>query len=363
MIEVKRFSGRFPSIAYTDCSKVYISNIITLADEYDTLYRHECGHIWLQHQLRQIALVNLEKENFDRRRWAIATDLEIALHLYNEDDEAVINRPRSELKGGISKKDLENYPDCIFAEDFYFKQIEQPFDNESHDGEANDNAQQEDSSGDKDRDFRQLEDKEKQALIELAKEEIVKYKNEIQKHKISEETRRFLPKASLASEIDKHLGRVALARVASYKRPNRREERDFMKKGIVSKEMAPLVTIYVDRSGSFCEKKTRGANKKLDEILLKYRAKIKKDVIFFHDTLFYEEPTSSGGTNYLDVANDIAKSSAKLAIIITDDDDCDNNCAEILKNCKTNILIIPIGCSHSKVASIFNAKEVNYESI
>ena len=354
MIEIKRFEGSDPAIAYTDFSKIYISNIVTRQDEYYVLYKHESSHIWLQHQLRAQTLYSVEKEKFNHNCWNQAADLEIAHHIYDKDDEEIINRPRSCLQKGISKKDLKRYPDCTYAEDFYYKLLNDPLEKSSHDENINHKT----FHIENDEDQQQLSRSTKEALINLAKKKLEDFKKGLQKQYISEKTNHFLPKASLSTEIDKHLGRVALARVKSYKRPNRREEGDFIRKGMVSKQTAPRVLIYLDRSASFCEQKTRKANKKLDEILMKYRTKIEKDVIFFHDHLFYEEPRSSGGTNYIAVCEDIAASLATLAIVITDDDYCDVRCAKILEKSKTNILIIPVGCATTKLRSTVNAREV-----
>lgn len=359
MIEVERFDGIMPSIGYTDQVKVYISNSIKKSDEFEVLYKHECSHIWLQHFIRQLTIRTTEKDNFDWKRWAQAVDLEIALHIYDDIDENIINRPFSLLNGGICKKDLEKYKDCVYAEDFYYALLETPLENDSHDGEAN-KDKEEDKEKDKEEQYSALSEEKKQELIkvakELVKEAIIEIARQSEVQRFKEESKKFFPRPTLASEIDIHLGRAALARVSSYRRPNRRES-EFIKKGTISKPKTPKVLIYLDRSGSFTPEKTRMANDKLNVILNKYRTKIDKDVVFFHDTLFDKEPEGTGGTNYLAVAKDIALNRPTLAVVITDDDGCDEECRNALNKCDTKIIMIPIGCPATKAANIFGAKE------
>lgn len=364
MIECKRFNGTSPSIGYTDFSKVYISTSIKSQAEYDLLYRHECAHIWLQHQIRTETLLKQEGKEFDRRRWFQATDLEIAYHIYDADDEALMNRPRSVLNYGIRKKHTEQYPNCIYAEDFYRALVDKPLSQDSHDGEANNEYEEyEEEEGENQTKIEEINQRllTKEEIIQTAKdlnqECIERTKKEIAEQKFVQDLKGFRPRPSLASEIDCYLGRSILQRVNSYRRPPRHENFDFLNEGRINKQKIPKIAIYLDRSASFCPEKTRNANEKLNIILKKYRAKIKKDVIFFHDTLFSQEPRDTGGTNYLAVAKDILNNSPLFAVIITDDDDCDQEVGKVLEKCKTKILVLPVGCLRTKIASILNAKE------
>lgn len=356
-IEVVRFSGREPAIGYTDYSRVYISELVTDRAQYQTLHRHECGHIWLQHQLRGVRLRKDEGRTFDVRRWNISADLEIARHLYDSNDEAAICSPRSWLRGGICAEHVAQYPDCTYAEEYYFSMKEQPMmDADSHDGMANT------ATGE------QIEDQDNnltesiESLIKSATKlvaESVAAQNEIWRGiDVQADIKNFKPRPTLASDIDHRLGRPALARVRSYRRPSRREcISEMIKKGVTTVARTPKVSIYIDRSGSFTPVKTEAANIALNHILRKHRARIARDVWYFSDYVSSSE-LLGGGTNYVAVAKHIRDAAPELAIVLTDDDMCDPKAADILSGEK--VIVIPVGAQATNLARILGAKELNY---
>lgn len=345
-IEIKRFNGNKPAIAYTDFRFVFLSSLLSSKDEYDTALIHEVGHIWLQHQLREKKIREQKKDNFKRKYWLIAVDMEIAKHIYNDNEANIINRPRSILNGGITQEHTEKYPDCVYAEDFYEQlllndnQLESKFHSEYIES---------------DEDIKESVEE----LVENAKKEVEKLQKQKQVEQTQQKINNFTPpKPSLASEIDKYLGRAKILRKASYKRPARRENPDFLKKGMANHLQTPHMTLYVDRSGSFTPQKTTEATQLIGTILKKYRGRITNDVIYFNNTLLREDPMrGDGSTNYQAVVDNIIKERAKLSIIITDNDGYTK--PEGLSAIPPTI-VVPVGTQRTVVARELNLNEFNF---
>lgn len=361
MIDVIRFPGISPSVGYTDFRKVYISECVTDRDQYATLHKHECGHVWLQHLGRMLQMRQSERDQFDSRRWNQAADLEIALHLYDQSDDGAITQPRSWLATGIRKSDATGYPDCEFAEEFYEALVDKPLSRDSHDGESNDGESNEgDGEGEgaielSGEDLREIVAAAKGAAKEIAKS----LQSAWREMDINAESKAFRPRPSLASEIDKRIGRPALARVASYRRPNRRES-EFFKKGVISVARTPRLSVYVDRSGSFDATKTESATVALSKVLQKYRGRVEKDAWFFNDCVLVKDPlTGGGGTNYKAVVQHIVDMCPEVAIIITDDDPCDQSVAKILldSKCKTSIIVCAVGVQRTNIAKVIGVPD------
>lgn len=343
MIKINRFAGIIPAIAYTDFSAVYLS-LVLQGDEYDVAYKHECGHIWLQHQYRGTAIRIEEEKNYNHQCWLLATDYEIAKHLYDKNDDVLITRPRSVLVGGVTNAMTNKYPNCIYAEDFY-----QELKKEKQQNQCNCCQYDEDNDT--------LPSETAETLIEKAKSELEKVEKAKQINQSQAEINQFKPpKPSLASLIDRHLGRTKIKRVNSYRRPYRRENNtNFLKKGYKNKLQTPYLTLYVDRSGSFDESKTAKATNLITKILQKYRGRINQDVIYFNDKLLIDDPvTGGGGTNYSAVVDNIIKERANLAIIITDDDNYNGE-----KVTLPTTLVVPVGVTSTNIASKLNLLELN----
>jgi len=347
-LPIKRFNGEIPAIAYTDFACVYLSYLL-FGETFDLAYRHECGHIWLQHNHRTKMLMDLEGKSFNHKIWNIATDLEIAKHLYNQDDDLIINKIRSPLKGGIQYSHTEKYPDYVYAEDFYQA--------------LKDKAEEIEHKcchlkTDKSQPIDTIEPVEE--LIAKAK----KLNDDLVKTKQQEETQKKInlfkpPKPSLTSEIDKHLGRAKIKRVSSYRRPNRRQDdtnNDLIKKGAVNILFSPRLTLYIDRSGSFNQDKTNTATFLIETILKKYRGRIKNEVLYFNDTLIVQDPKiGQGGTNYQAVIDNIIREKAQLSIIVTDDDVYNGDIPKKLPN----TIVFPVGTQKTDIASKLGLLECN----
>jgi len=337
MIETIYFDGKKPAIAYTDFTAIYISRSLT-GSQLETAIKHEKGHIWLNHNNRFKAIKDI---NFMLAN--IAADLEIAYHLYDQDDLDAIEAPRSLLKGGISKKHCEEYPSCKYMEEFYQELLKKKNKLKSHDGHANKDKDDKEDKG---------KDKTAEQLVEDAKKEIQKQKNKTKAKKLLEHFNP--PKPSLASELMATFGRNKIKHVRSYRNPDEFEESDFFIKGWVVQKRKPKLNIFVDRSGSFCPDKTAKATSVLDKCLKKFRGKINKDVFYFNNGILLKDPMrGDGGTNYEAVIDIIKKDKAEMSIIITDDDYCACKSEKIDKT-----IVIPIGCSKTKIANVFGLTEV-----
>ena len=353
-----RFDGKVPSIAYTDFSCIYLSWLLK-GGELEVARAHELAHIWLQHQQRKTRFAE-SLESIDHYCWNIAADLEIAKYIYTDYHNSQITKPRSLLAGGITSEHVKPYKG-EYAEEFYMELMEKKEEEEekgnSFDADGNQWGEEEEGGDEKSSSSSPaidvsdvVEQAIKNAVEQAAKE--VKAQQTIQLHKVVEDFKP--PKPSLASEIDKAVGRNKLVRISSYKRPNRRES-DFLLKGKVSKRKAAKITLYVDRSGSFDATKTMAATSKVSEVMRKYRGKIDRDVIYFNNTLLTIDPINGGGgTNYRAVADDIRRNSSDLSIVITDDDGCESLDFKV----KTKVLVIPVGCTTTNFAKEIGAVEV-----
>ena len=343
MIKIKRFNGLKPSVAYTDFTSVYVSNSLSGREE-RTALKHERAHIFLQHNLRIQKLGNKTLAN-------IAGDLEIAYHIYNDEDNQVITAPRSLLAEGIKKKDCEKYPGCIYMEEFYEELLkDKDMTLKSHDAEFN-------KLNDTDKELSEsIEDIVKKA-IQSIEECVESDESEKQTQQAQSVINKFkAPKPSLASELLSVFGRNKLTHKRSYRNPDEFEDnQDFFKKGWVTEKRKPKLNIFVDRSGSFDDIKTLSATKKLDECLMKYRGRINKDVFYFNHMIMVDDPKiGNGGTDYKQVIDKINADASDLSIIITDDDPCNSKSGP-----KSKTIVMPIGCTHTNIGKMFGLVEVS----
>ena len=337
-------------IGYTDFSRIYVRESLT-GSEKKVVIKHENCHVWLQHQRRTSQLIDKYGE-CDKTLLNIAFDLEIAKHMYNKDDLNIIGMPRSPLNRCIKPRDCNIYPDCIYAEEFYEKLLK----NSKTLRIGIDNI-----------DFlKKIKNKKKtrkkvgQLIIE-AKSKLENLEKKLEKEnqiqKTQNEIKRFVPpKPSLASEIDRVFGRNKVDRISSYRRPGRRENKDFIRKGKTAQIRTPHLTLYVDRSGSFDYRKTKEATEKMLQLLMKYRGKIKQDVIYFNDVLMAVDPLmGSGSTNHQLVVNDLASHNSNLTVIITDDDSMN---IKVPAKLPENIIVVRVGCLSTTLAKQLDCVEV-----
>jgi len=340
-------------VAYTDFSAIYLSKFLR-GDDYEVARIHELSHIWLQHQIRS-EIFKEKNKNINHEVLNIALDCEIAIHIYTDEEDAVINKPRTMLVGGIDKKFTAKLK-SKHAEEIYFELLKNKT-----------NAKNFDKHIFKDNGKRGKSEKKKNIkdIISKAKQEAKKENDKLKKQKTEKILKKQIsdfkpPKPSLSSEIDSVFGRNKIRRERSYRRPSRTEHNnDLIYKGMISKKKIPKLTVYVDRSGSFCSDKTVQSTSNLKKIIQKYRGKIKQDAIYFNNVLFsIDTGVGSGGTNYNAVIRHIADNNSELSVIITDNDGAkrEDNVAKKIELKK--IIIIPIGCARTDLSQKYNIKEV-----
>lgn len=320
-VPVVYFDGYSPAPGYTNYTKVFVSRSLSKPEQ-DTILKHELAHIYLQHNSRLRDLL-VEEGEVDLLRWNRACDLEIAKHIYDDHDEAVLTSPINYLGsvGVILKRHTEQWPDCEFAEQYY-RALSEESTLFSHDGDVNQELADLLESLDEAPGGVQ---KAVGELVEEAKERIADH---LAQEKAAVEAEKALhtpPKPSLASAIDRHLGRAKIDMIKTYRVPNRRSlESDFIKRGRTPKEKTAKVTVYVDRSGSFDATKTAASEEALKTILRKYRARIDCDVLYFNNSVLTKDPKyGQGGTNYLAVWSNILRDRAEVSVVITDSDPCE----------------------------------------
>lgn len=342
---VKELPARNGAIGYTDFTAIYIRSSVH-GNERGLVRKHELSHIWLQHNLRGIDFEKHHK-NVDHYLLNVAMDLEIAKHLYDNDDLGVIERPRSSLMGAITQKHCEKYPSCMYFEEYYLE-LEKQKNNLLKSFDAKHNKFSKSKKSDKKR--------SKESIVSQAVEKAKKLKKHQTVQKIQGKLDQYRIKPSLASEIDAVAGRQKIVRIDSYRRPSRNESLDFFKKGRISKRKTPKITIYVDRSGSFDSSKTAKATETLKKILSKYRGQVRADALYFNDNLTESDPKiGNGGTNHQIVVDEIVKSNSELSIIITDDDDG----LHTIPNKLPKTIIIPVGCNRTAIADKLGIIEVS----
>lgn len=339
---------------YTDGAAIYITRECDIAQR-NVLIKHESAHIYLQHRRREKALENKLNQKIDNRLANIAMDMEIAIHIYTDEDEKVIKQPLWILNGGIVKADAPK--GLLYREDIYTYLLENGTNKKSHDWEHNTLCwliQKEDQNKNT-----ELTEKEKEKLTKKAIKEVEKTIEEEtekrRKQKKTEEAQRKVAvkiKPTIGSEIDHLIGKAQ--REGSYRRASRRNNRkqNILKKGILNKIKKQKVIIYLDRSWSFDDSKTKTAEEKLKYLLLKYRGKVEWEVLYFSDDVG-KQIRIGWWTNYNAVINDINYRKPLISIIITDDDRCDNNLRT-----EEKIIVIPVWAEKTNIAKIIGCKEI-----
>lgn len=353
IIEEIELTGVKPA-GYTDYRRVYVSKDLP-KDQRALMKKHVSCHIWLMHNTRK------PKDACDKL-WDIATDAEIAINIYTDLEERMVDMPRSLIHGMITKRTLpRDMPrELLYAEDIYSWLISRPEkeqDNfpKSLDGQHN----KDDSSGSR------VADEDIEDLISKARENWDKVEEQMMQSQLSAQSQKqmqdFKEKTierrnhSLYGALDAAIqDSYALWRKKSFRRPSRRENSDFVQKGITKERKRVRLIIYCDRSGSFNQEKTKEAQEKINQICQKYRADLKVDVLFFNAHILDTDPKQGQGeTNYKAVRDHIAANNPEVAIVITDDDGCDT-----LDPVNSKVLVVPIGVGKTFFASKIGGQEV-----
>lgn len=327
---------------YTDFVRIYIASELNRA-EYRTTLRHEQAHVWARHNMRVPPDARADE-------WMIACEMEIARSIYDDADLATITAPRSRLNGAYLPDTIPDMPaDLLLAEDIYQWLVDHPHESPEQSScgcgcthtepdATDDGAPAPMSIGDIRAEMDAQEGRQRAAAVALADYAELLHR-----------------RPSLTEAIDAHL-RVRVERESSYRRPSRRDVPGAILRGRRTEPRPPRVEIFVDRSGSFDEAKTASAEQSLSTILARYGASIRSDVWFFGaGELRARDSRHGGDTPYPLIAEHLLRSRPKLAIVITDDDQC-GPLPSIPHG--THILCMPIGCTHTAFAPAIGAVEV-----
>lgn len=328
----------------TDFIRIFIASELN-KPEYRTTLRHEQAHVWARHNKRR----PIGSKN---DIWRIACEMEIARNIYDDQDIANISAPRSRLAGGYLPDTIDGLPPGIMlAEDIYDWLLEHPDQQPSKTMPCRC-----DCSSDADDDGEKIE---WAAAIQSARDQLDAEEKD-KESQIAAATAcaaiRYRP-PTLTEEVDAAL-RVRVERERSHRRPSRRHAEDnVLMPGEISTPRPPLVEIFIDRSGSFTVAKTAAAEYQLRALLLRYGATIQADVWFFgNGALTDRDPGGGGDTPYHLIADHLAKTRPKLAVVITDNDPVHQEVKKV--NRHTRILCIPIGCSQTSLAHAIGGVDV-----
>jgi predicted metal-dependent peptidase len=333
-----------PLVGYTTFNKIYIRGGLS-PKEYEVVLKHEQAHIWLRHHAR------VEKR--DRVIWNIACDVEIAREIYSQDDVSVITAIMSTINSGIVPTSFPDLPKSTrYAEQIYDWLLGQVVpESYSLSSDLQGEVEKEKSDGGKGEIFESADD-----LVELVKKEMADSATAAASQKSVCEKLKSIKYAppSLGGSMDAIL-RTRFDRIKSFRRPSRREERDFTEQGRITSNNNPLVEIFIDRSGSFTPEKTKIAEEALRLILRRYRSTIQGDTFFFGANRLDKNGQKHGGnTPYQLIATHLFQTIPDIAVVITDDDPCE--ILDVPKNVK--ILVIPIGSSCSCFADASGGMDV-----
>lgn len=331
----------------TDFVRLFIASELN-KPEYRTTLRHEQAHVWARHNARRPK--TLARPDL----WTTACEMEIARTIYDQQDIENINAPRSRLAGGYLPSSIKGLPnEIVTAEDIYDWLLEQGADAPKMRCTCSVHFQDGGESSDETEPVEALT--AAQATRErLDTEEVSRVS---QAAVVSAYSAILNRPPALTEAVDAAL-RVRIERERSHRRPSRRHAGgDILMPGTISTPRPPLVEIFVDRSGSFSPEKTARAESHLRELLDRYGASIRSDVWFFGSgTLTARDSHRGGDTPYHLISAHLARTTPKLAIVITDDDPVSEHVTQAAKG--TGVICVPIGCSRTNLASALGGRDV-----
>lgn len=333
-----RLAKHGPAPAWTDNGVIFILDVLNDSERRCAL-RHELGHIMLLHQQKAV------KNKWDPTLANIAGDAEIALTLYDDDDEKVMGRAGSLLRSGITKKWAHDHaPGCSTIEEIYEHLKKHAITVHSSCGHVHDQQKDKSTTG------KPFSPEEIQAKLQELERDLNK---QSQKHRLHQAPKQRRQKGF--HDVIADIAREAIIRSRTYRRPSRRHpSTDLLRKGVRTRKTRPKISVYVDRSGSFTPDKTAMAEQEMQSIAHRYAANLRVDFLFFSDAISYNSAEiQGGGTNYVDVAKHIIATQPRVAVVITDDDHCDT-----LPQIPSTVQVFAklINCSSSDFASKVRAK-------
>lgn len=331
----------------TDFVRIFIASELN-KPEYRTTLRHEQAHVWARHNSRR------PKDLSRPDLWVVACEMEIARTIYDERDIENINAPRSRLAGGYLPSSIDGLPvEIVTAEAIYDWLLQNGAEVPKMKCTCSTHLQECDQPGD---DMAPVNASQaaQAARESLDAEEVSQVS---QAAAASAYTAILNRPPTLTEAVDAAL-RVRIERERSHRRPSRRHaDGDILMPGAVSTPRPPLVEIFVDRSGSFSLEKTARAESHLRELLDRYGASIRSDVWFFGSgSLTGHDSPRGGDTPYHLISMHLARTTPKLAIVITDDDPVSEHVTRAEKG--VSVICVPVGCSRTNLANVLGGRDV-----
>ena len=407
----------FDGLARTNGRDIEINSRYRATQAEKLFIFHEEGHILLDHFKRQ--------KDRDRGLWNVAADLEIAIYLYPLQeyksqqgvDYKTLNeaiQKVDEFKGLIYWKDPEysamGIEDFHIAEDIYEILKEQYEKSNEEDscqsqgqGEGEETSSSNSSSSENNIDSSSGNSQAKNPIREMLEKAIEKStsfhgSNEFIENSEEQEPRESEKGASeneeskalekindavatcqLAKDVTvkklkinpaitsciNSAGRGTLGFQKTYSRPCRSKvglHSDRIYRGERVVETQSDIFLFVDRSGSFDDEKTREQERVVADLVKKFRGRLKVKTLYFTTDVFEDKESISGyGTNVFSCFKYIEKYQPSMSIIVTDDDSVYGY--ETLNLRKAKVGFIFVGCEKNdpvtKMVSEFNGTLIN----
>lgn len=355
---------------------------------------HEEGHILLDHFKRQ--------KGREIDLWNVATDLEIAIYLYPlQDYKDQFGNTYGTLNEAIQK--VPNLNGLIYWEDTEFKEMgisdfhiaEEIYEilkkkrDEENNEEENENGECQGQKSQKNKEtiekaaerstkfhgsdeFKLPEEQEESRSNEEKispdeeQEVLDKINDAIASCQLAKEVqvKKLKINHAITDSINKE-GKGSLSFRKTYSRPCRSKvglETDRLYRGERVVETKSEIFLFVDRSGSFDDEKTRAQEQAVKDLTKRYRGRLKVKTLYFTTDVFEDKESIIGcGTNAYSCLQYIERYRPSMSIIITDDDRTFSNAALDLKKSKVGFIFI--GCdkndSVTSLVTKFNGILVN----
>jgi hypothetical protein len=340
-----------PSIGWTDHARIYLrgDGAALPADELAVLLAHEAAHCLLLHGIRIRAMLR-QYPDAPASIANLATDGEIALAIYDDDDEHIITRPRSLLAGGITRAWVhEHAPDCETMEEIFVHLLATPPPSSPGGFDAHlDPGDGDDSPGDASELIAAARAAHEQQKIEDIAAAAAENRQRDVGLSIQRATRGIAGISLLAAEFRRLAQR---RRQRSYAAAPWALAKNILLPGVIRRRVTPDAVLFVDRSGSFSPDKTAAAEQLIARIAIKFPA-VRYHRLYFSGCVSATDAGHDGTTNYLAVCRAIDEIAAQLAIVITDDDDCPAMASA------HHVIVLPVGCAATQFAARIGAREI-----
>jgi hypothetical protein len=288
----------------------------------------------------------------------LATDGEIALAIYDDDDEHIITRPRSLLAGGITRAWVhEHAPGCQTMEEIFVHLLattppSSPGGFDAHPDLDSGRAGDDDPPGDPAPDSGELIAAARAAHEQQKIEDLAAAAAENRQRDVSLSIHRATRGIAGISLLSAEFRRLAQRRrQRSYAAAPWAQAENILLPGVIRRRVTPDAVLFVDRSGSFSPAKTAAAEQLIARIATRFPA-VRYHRMYFSGCVSATDAGHDGTTNYLAVCRSIDEIAAQLAIVITDDDACPDIASA------HHIIVLPVGCAATQFAARIGAREI-----